>query len=219
MTLLDFARGIGLHVAVIVMVIGLCWRMAGIVLLRRRPHHGLSRASFAGRIGGGAMMIISRSIPRRTFWPRIGTSMTLSTIFHLGFLVIIFAGAPHVLIIHQLTGLTWPNLPKGLVDITSGVTLAAMIALLVRRIAHPVTRLLSTSGDYLTWLLVFLPVLTGLLLAGETIGSYQTLLALHILSVELMMIWLPFGKLMHGVLVFASRGAMGFNFARKGAAT
>jgi hypothetical protein len=37
--------------------------------------------------------------------------------------------------------------------------------------------------------------------------------------VELMMIWLPFGKLMHVVLVFASRGAMGVNFARKGAAT
>jgi nitrate reductase gamma subunit len=66
---------------------------------------------------------------------------------------------------------------------------------------------------------VFLPVLTGILLSGETIASYETLLSLHILSVELLMIWLPFGKLMHAGLVFASRGAMGFNFARKGAAT
>ncbi len=219
MTLLDFVRGIGLHVAVLVMAAGLCWRLAGILLLRRRPQHARSRASFAKRIAGGAMMIVSRSIPRRTFWPRIGTSMALSTIFHVGFLVIILAGAAHILVIHQMTGLTWPNLPKGLADIVSGLTLAAMIALLVRRVAHPVTRLLSTTDDYLTWLLVFLPVLTGMLLAGETIASYQTLLALHILSVELMMVWLPFGKLMHGVLVFASRGAMGFNFARKGAAT
>jgi nitrate reductase gamma subunit len=94
-----------------------------------------------------------------------------------------------------------------------------MIAMLIRRIAHPVMRLLSTADDYLSWLLVFLPVLTGILLSGETVAGYETLLALHILSVELMMIWLPFGKLMHGMLVFASRGAMGFNFARKGAAT
>jgi nitrate reductase gamma subunit len=219
MTLLDFARGIGLQVAVLIMIGGLCWRLAGILLLRRRPQHALSRAPLLGRIGGGAAMIFTRSIPRRTFWPRIGVSVVLSTIFHIGFLAIILGGAPHILVIHQITGLSWPNLPKGLVVVISGLTLASMIALLIRRIVHPVTRLLSTVDDYLSWLVVFLPVLTGILLSGETVGSYETLLALHILSVELLMIWLPFGKLMHGVLVFASRGAMGFNFARKGAAT
>jgi len=105
------------------------------------------------------------------------------------------------------------------VVIASGLTLAAMIALMARRLTHPVLRLLSTADDHVSWLLVFLPVLTGILLSGETIGDYGSLLTLHILSVELMMVWLPFGKLMHGMLVFASRGAMGFNFARKGAAT
>jgi nitrate reductase gamma subunit len=219
MTLLDFARGIGLQVAVLVMIGGLCWRLAGILLLRRRPQHALSRASLLGRIGGGAAMIFTRSIPRRTFWPRVGVSVVLSTVFHVGFLAVVLGGAPHILVIHQITGLSWPNLPKGLVVVISGLTLAAMIALLIRRIAHPVTRLLSTVDDYLSWLVVFLPVLTGILLSGETVGGYESLLALHILSVELLMIWLPFGKLMHGVLVFASRGAMGFNFARKGAAT
>jgi nitrate reductase gamma subunit len=219
MTLLDFARGIGLQVAVLIMIGGLCWRLMGILLLRRRPQHALSRASLLGRIGGGAAMILTRSIPRRTFWPRIGVSVVLSTVFHVGFLAIVLGGAPHILVIHQITGLSWPNLPKGLVVVISGLTLAAMIALLVRRIVHPVMRLISTVDDYLSWLVVFLPVLTGILLSGETVGSYATLLALHILSVELMMIWLPFGKLMHGLLVFASRGAMGFNFARKGAAT
>lgn len=219
MTLLDFARGFGLQVAVLVMVGGLCWRLAGILLLRRRPQYALSRASLLGRIGGGAAMIFTRSIPRRTFWPRIGVGVVLSTVFHVGFLAIILGGAPHILVIHQITGLSWPNLPKGLVVVVSGLTLAAMIALLIRRVVHPVTRLLSTVDDYLSWLVVFLPVLTGILLSGETVGSFETLLALHILSVELLMIWLPFGKLMHGVLVFASRAAMGFNFARKGAAT
>jgi nitrate reductase gamma subunit len=219
MTLLDFARGAGLHAAMLIMVAGLCWRVVGILLLRRRPQHAKSRVSLRGRIGGGAAMIFTRSIPRRTFWPRIAVSVLLSTVFHVGFLVIIFGGAPHILVIHQLTGLSWPNLPKGVIVVISGLTLAAMIGLLIRRVAHNVMRLLSTTDDYLSWLVVFLPILTGILLSGETIAGYETLLAVHILSVELMMIWLPFGKLMHGVLVFASRGAMGFNFARKGAAT
>jgi len=91
--------------------------------------------------------------------------------------------------------------------------------LLVRRLTHPVLRLLSNTDDYLSWLLVFLPISTGILLSGETIAGYDTLLALHFFSVEALMIWLPFGKLMHVALVFAGRGVMGFNFARKGAAT
>jgi nitrate reductase gamma subunit len=219
MTLLDFARGIGLQMALLIMVVGLCWRITGILLLRRRPQNAASRASLWGRIGGAAAMIFTRSIPRRTFWPRIGVSVALSTVFHVGFLAILLGGAPHILVIHQITGLIWPDLPKGLIVMISGLTLASMIALLVRRIVHPVMRLLSRTDDYLSWLVVFLPVLTGILLSGETIAGYESLLALHLLSVELLMIWLPFGKLMHGALVFASRGAMGFNFARKGAAT
>ncbi len=219
MTLLEFARGPGLQVALLIMIAGCVWRLTAILLLRRRPHLGASRHSRAGRVAGGIAMVFTRSLPRRTFWPRIASSVILSTVFHVGFAIIILCGAPHILLIHQITGISWPGLPKGIIVLVSGVTLASMIALLFRRMLHPVMRLLSTIDDYLSWLTVFLPILTGILLSGETIAGYETLLALHILSVELMMVWLPFGKLMHAGLVFASRAAMGVNFARKGAAT
>ena len=219
MTLLDFARGPGLQGAWLILIAGTVWRITGVLLLRQRPHLAAPRTGLTGQVRGAISTIFTRFIPRRTFWPRIAVSVVLSTIFHLGLFVIIFGGAPHILLIHQFTGLTWPDLPKGLVVIVSGLTLASMIALLLRRMFHPVMRLLSTADDYISWLAVFLPVLTGILLSGETIASYQTLLALHILSVELMMVWFPFGKLMHAKLVFCGRAAMGINFARKGAAT
>jgi len=219
MTVLDFARGPGLQAATLVMIAGICWRLTGILLLRRRPQHAAPRVALGGRLAGGAVLIATRFVPRRTFWPRIAVSVVLSAVFHCGLAIILFGGAPHILVLHQFIGVTWPNLPKGVIVIASGLTLASMIALLIRRIGHKVLRLLSTTDDYLSWLLVFLPVLTGILLSGETIAGYGSLLTVHILSVELMMIWFPFGKLMHGILVFAGRGAMGFNFARKGAAT
>ena len=219
MTLLEFARGPAWQTSVLILIAGVVWRLIAILLLRRRlqfaaPRHGLPK-----RIAAGATTILTRFVPRRTFWPRISVSVVLSSTFHVGLALIIFGGAPHILVIHQYTDLSWPSLPKGVIVMISGVTLASMIALLVRRINHPVLRLLSTADDYLSWLLVFLPVLTGILLSGETIGGYGDLLAVHILSVELMMIWLPFGKLMHAGLVFAGRGLMGANFSRKGAAT
>ncbi len=42
--------------------------------------------------------------------------------------------------------------------------------------------------------------------------------AIHLLSVELLFAWLPFGKLGHAFLVFFSRGSAGAALARKGAA-
>jgi len=41
--------------------------------------------------------------------------------------------------------------------------------------------------------------------------------AIHLLSLELLLVWLPFGKLAHAFLVFLSRGYTGAAFARKGA--
>jgi nitrate reductase gamma subunit len=219
MTLLAFARGPALQAATLIMIAGMFWRLAGILMLRRKTAHAAARTSFLLRIAGGAKTIITRTVPRKNFWPRVATGVSLGWVLHIGLFVILFAGAPHILVIHQITGLSWPNLPKGVIVIASALTLAALVALLARRLTHPVLRLLSNTDDYLSWLLVFLPISTGILLSGETVAGYGTLLALHLFSVEALMIWLPFGKLMHVALVFAGRGVMGFNFARKGAAT
>jgi hypothetical protein len=40
--------------------------------------------------------------------------------------------------------------------------------------------------------------------------------AIHLLSLELLLVWLPFGKLSHAFLVFLSRGYTGAAFARRG---
>ena len=60
-------------------------------------------------------------------------------------------------------------------------------------------------------------MITGLAATAHVGGRYETVLALHILTVELLLIWLPFGKLMHMFLVFVSRGTTGAAFTRKGA--
>ena len=74
------------------------------------------------------------------------------------------------------------------------LAIAAMLALLVQRIVDPVKRLLSNFQDYITWLLTFLPLLTGIILRQSGGSDYQQVLALHIASVELLMIAVPFTK-------------------------
>jgi nitrate reductase gamma subunit len=163
-------------------------------------------------------------IPRKEFrgaMPRIVNGY----VYHLGLAVIAFGFLPHILFIERLTGLGWPPLPSPVTYLAAGVTIVALLIALQDRLSDPVLRLLSGFDDYFSWLVVFLPLLTGMAaLSGWSPQAapgeapvYRLALAVHLLSVELLFLWLPFGKLSHAVLVFFSRGVTGAALARKGA--
>ena len=219
MTLLDFARGPALYWSVLIMVAGLVWRLSGVLFLPSQRNLAPPRGGGIGPVHGAITTIFSRMLPHRAFWQRIAATALLGYVFHVGLLIILVGTAAHIMLIKAATGLYWTPLPKGVVTLVSALTLTTLIVIFVRRLFHPVLRLLSNFDDYFSLLLTFLPVLTGMLLAEETFGNYQRLLAEHILSVEALMIWLPFGKLAHAVFVFFGRGALGVKFARKGATT
>ena len=88
-------------------------------------------------------------------------------------------------------------------------------------------RLLSNFDDYFSWFVTFLPLATGMAALSHPFPAAiapgppldPVPLAIHLLSVELLFVWLPFGKLSHAFLAFISRGITGASFARKGAAT
>ena len=77
-------------------------------------------------------------------------------------------------------------------------------------------RLISNVDDYLSILVVLLPLISGVLAFAHVGARYETLLALHLLSVELLMIWYPFGKLMHTIMTFPSRYQSGTFFGHRG---
>jgi hypothetical protein len=124
--------------------------------------------------------------------------------------------AQHIKLIQELTGLSWPNLPAQFIDATAVVTLATMLLVLVERINKPVKRFLSTFKDYTAWTLTFLPVLTGLLATKHLLFSYTWMLALHILSAELLLIFIPFTNLIHVFTLWGSRWYNGDVNGKKG---
>jgi nitrate reductase gamma subunit len=215
MDLLDIARGPLLQWSLAIFVFGIFWRLTGVLLLRRKPDH--SEARNASTVGG-LRMIFTRMWPKREFMRGQALDLALGYVFHVGFFVVLLFFLPHILFIEDITGLAWPNLPNGLIFFVGAVTVGALVALLFSRLTNPVKRLLSNFDDYASWLLTTLPLLTGLLAAAHVGARYETLLALHILSVEAFLIWFPFGKLMHAVLFAFSRGTTGMLFERKGAA-
>jgi nitrate reductase gamma subunit len=104
------------------------------------------------------------------------------------------------------------------VDAVAVVAMIGLLAVLASRLTNTVKRLLSTFQDYFVWLLTLLPLLTGYMAYHHLLLDYPLMLALHILSAELLIALLPFTKLFHAISVFVSRWYTGQMSARKGVA-
>jgi len=211
--LLQFARGPALWASLAVLVAGSLWRVAGILRLGATPDLSEPRSTrlFAGAMRG----IFARMVPRVEFRLRKKLSFWNGYVYHLGLAVIVFGYLPHIRFVERLTGLAWPPLPDPVVYLSVGLTFVSLLIALMERLTDPVRRLLSGFDDYFSWCVVVLPLATGMIAIQQ---SDPLPLAIHLLSVELLFLWLPFGKLAHAFLVFASRGVTGAALARKGAA-
>jgi nitrate reductase gamma subunit len=224
MDLLEFARGPALWASLAVLILGSVWRVAAIWRLGAAPD--LSEPRSTRLIAGAMRSILGRMLPRKDFGVRGRLGALNGYLYHVGLAVIVFGYLPHIHFIERLTGLAWPPLPGPVVYFAVGITFVALFLALLERLMDPVRRLLSGFDDYFSWFVVILPCASGMIAINVSYppGAVPAPpldplpLAIHLLSVELLFVWLPFGKLAHAFLVFASRGVTGAALERKGAA-
>lgn len=209
MDLLLWARGPGLQIATAVLLLGLVFRLLEIYTPGRKSDLSEARAS---GMGPGFRTIISRSIPLKGMWTKEISGYT----FHIGFFIVLLFFVPHILLFKDAFGFGWPGLSNSLIDFITVLTLAALAYSLFTRITDPVRRFLSTFGDYLALLLTALPLITGYMAFHRLGLPYTQMLAIHILSVEVLMVFLPFTKLVHAVTILGSRWYNGAISGRKG---
>jgi nitrate reductase gamma subunit len=226
MELLEIVRGPALAVALTVFALGTAWRLAHVLTRPRLPDRSPPRDG-APTASLGAWRAVVRGM-----WPRLAfrQDTILVTLngyaFHLGLALVFFGYAPHIAFVQRLTTLTWPALPDVVMYLSAAVTLLSLLMAMALRLTDPVRQLISGPDDFISWTLTILPLLTGMAVTAEPSAAvlarehvvYATPLAIHLLSVELLLVWFPFGKLMHSVLFLFSRGATGVRFSRRGVA-
>ena len=227
MDLLAFAKGPLLHLSVVVFIVGIVWRLTGIFLLRGKRNLSEPRNV---QMWKGLRLTALRSWPRKEFMGPSALWEANSYIFHFALFAVVLFGAPHILFLADIfkgllgfdltdiVGFGWPNLPGGVLYFLSAVSIVSLLAALCHRLVNPVKRLISNFDDYFTWFVTIAPLVTGLLTVSHLGAPYQTLLALHVLSIDLLLLWFPFGKLLHPFTMFVVRGVTGVMFERKGAA-
>lgn len=200
--LLYWVRGTGLQISAATFVFGMIYRLLHLAMLGRKKSLAVPRGS---EWGPGLRTIWRRSLVMPELSARGKFTVFAGYLFHLGFLVTLLFLSQHIDMMRAVLRFGWPALPRSVIDISAILTIASMIALLAHRFMDPVKRLLSDFQDYLTWTLTFLPLLTGFMLLRGIGFGYMTLLTLHILSVELLLIAIPFTRLAHMFSAFMAR--------------
>ncbi|WP_449370394.1 hypothetical protein [Thiomonas sp.] len=222
MELLNLARGPILAVCVIVFALGMLWRTVGLI---RRPAKPAASAPRRVHVQGAIWATVLRHM-----LPRTGTraSPTLATLnpyfYHVGLAFIVFGYAPHIAFLQRHLGVAWPALPDAVMYLAAGVTITSLLVALALRLMDPALRRISGADDYISWGLLFLVIFTGMALIGLPSSAYAALgysadparLAIHLLSLELLLVWFPFGKLFHAVSWFFGRAQFGAYMARRG---
>lgn len=151
-------------------------------------------------------------IPFGTLGWRKNPALTAGTfLFHLLlFIVPIFLTA-HVMLWDQFFGITFPAIPDPLGDYLTIVVIGLCAFFAIRRFQNPNVCYITKPADWIALAIVFAPFLTGFL-AYRQVLDYDTMIILHILAGEIMLVAIPWTRLSHMVFAVFTRSYMGSEF-------
>ena len=211
MSFLEIVEGPMWYVAATIFVVGVLWKIIGIIAIGRAADISPPRST---TIGGFFLGNFRHFFPRGIFAERTWVHVLGGWSFHIGLFILLLFAAPHVVFIKDhITGFGWPAMPRWAFIITAQFAFAGLIVLWVRRIGDPVMRQISDTDDHVGTILTFVVMLTGCLALQET---NATLRAIHMLSVNVWLIYFPFSRLMHAFTFMFSRGCTGAVYGRRG---
>ena len=143
----------------------------------------------------------------------------VSFTFHICLLATPIFLLGHNILWNERWGFSWWSLSESVTDYMTLLFFVAVAGLFVRRVVLPEVRIVNTAYDYLLLLIAAAPFITGFL-AYHQWGPYKTMLIIHILCGEIMLIAIPLTKLSHMFLFFLTRAHIGSEMGqRRGAAT
>jgi nitrate reductase gamma subunit len=137
----------------------------------------------------------------------LGTSpvtVVVSFIFHCCLILVPLFLLAHNILIEEAIGFSIFSLPEKAADGLTMVFLICGAYFLSRRLFMPRVRAITTFYDYVILFITVAPFLTGFL-AYYQYFDYKTIIILHMLAGELMLVAIPFTKVFHMVFFFIGR--------------
>lgn len=167
-------------------------------------------------------LVIKRSLAWLLPWRYLGPESrriynATSFVFHVGIISVPVFLAGHVALWEQGLGFGWVTLSPSVADALTVFTIVAILGLLVGRVVNAGSRRLSKAQDWILPILCLLPFVSGFLAAHPRFNpiDWQVVYLFHMLSGELLLILMPFTKLVHIVLFWSNRSSseLGWRFS------
>ncbi len=196
---------IGVIVRVVRYIRGLSWQMDRVTY----------RVNVSYGIRGALRSIFFWLFPFGTRGWRAKPGMTiLFFVFHIGLIITPIFLMAHNIILKERWGISWFTLPGAVADLLVIAVMVCVVFFILRRIAFPEVRILTTPYDYLLLAIAVAPFVTGFF-ASHQVPGYKFWFMAHIICGEIMLIAIPFTKLSHAVMFFLSRGQLGMDYGIK----
>ena len=208
-SLYNFVSGPLVWLAFIIFIGGCLYRLITlIVLVHKKEKFIYSYMSWKYSLRS----IVRWSTPFATENMRRHPAMTIvAYVFHVCLILTPIFLLAHVTLVDESWDLSWWTLPDTLAAIMTLLVIGACVFFLVRRLVNPEVQYVTSASDYILLTIVAAPFITGFLVYYQWFG-YQTLLILHILSGEVMLVAIPFTRLSHMLLAPLTRAYMGSEF-------
>lgn len=212
----EFLTGPALWLTFIIFFGGVIWRAVWYV---RGLDWQLDRVAYGHHndlaVKGAVKSILHWLLPFGTRSWRVKPGFTLLFFtFHIGLLLVPVFLIAHNVVLKDRFGISLWTLNPTVADVLSIAMLVSAVFIVLRRIALPEVRILTTFYDYLLILISTAPFITGLLCRFQ-VGDYNFWLLAHILTGEIWLLCVPFTKLSHAILFFMSRAQLGMDYGIK----
>jgi nitrate reductase gamma subunit len=204
----EFARGPLVWIAFAILLVGSVYRVVSVAKMAKKDKVVWPYMSWKF----GLRSIVHWLIPYGSANMRMRPVFTLvSFLFHACLLLTPLLTAAHVFLWRESWGLSWWTLPDTLSKAMVIIVLFGGLVFVVRRIANPTVRFVTSVSDYILVVLVLAPFATGLM-AYYQMFDYQTIVIIHMWTGAIWLAMIPFTRIAHMLFFPLTRAYMGSEF-------
>jgi nitrate reductase gamma subunit len=204
----EFARGPLVWIAFTTLFVGSAYRIISITRMAKKDKVVWPYMSWRF----GLRSVLHWLIPYGSTNMRMRPAFTLlSFLFHACLLLTPILTVAHVLLWKESWEISWWTLPDTLSKVMVIIVLLGGLVFVLRRIANPTVRFVTSVSDYVLVVLVLAPFATGLM-AYYQLFHYQTIIIIHMWTGAIWLTMIPFTRIAHMLFFPLTRAYMGSEF-------
>ena len=214
--MVDFIQGQLVSIAFVIFILGLTFQFFQFFKLTKKKEwiYPPGEVKREKKTAGKWVTFCLASL-NGTLWKTDPLITIVTSVFHVFLILAPVFLLGHNVLLNQSWGLSLWSLPESITDILTLVVLICVAFFLGRRLFLSRVRVITSLYDYAILLIALAPFLTGYL-AYHQWFNYDTVMTVHVLAGEVMLITIPFTKLGHMLFFFLYRFLIGneYSFAR-----